>query len=291
MDLFVNPKLSAPEQVRPVDAHIGKLLIDAGKIDANDVKRIIQVQKEQGLRFGEAALQLRLVDSRDILRALSVQFEYPYAPADSGLNRALVMASQPFSARSEAIRALRSQLLLRWFGGRRKLLAVTSARRGEGSTEVAANLAIAYAQLGEKTLLIDTDMREPGLYKMFNFKEGAGLSGLLAGRGSLFEAVEYVDPISGLAVLCTGAQPPNPQELLSRPAFVSLLTEASENYDVIILDTAPALESADAQIVSAVTGGALVVARRNTTRARDLRDIGEQFSPIGVAVVGTVMVD
>jgi chain length determinant protein tyrosine kinase EpsG len=291
MDLFVNPKLSAPEQVRPIDAHIGKLLIDAGKLNANDVKRIVALQKEQGLRFGEAALSLRLVDSKDILRALSVQFEYPYAPADSGLHRDLVMATQPFGARAEALRALRSQLMLRWFGGRRKLLTVTSARRGEGCSEVAANLAIAYAQLGEKTLLIDTDMRTPGLHKLFSFKEGVGLSNLLAGRGSLFEAVEYVDPINGLAVLCTGAQPPNPQELLSRAAFVSLLTEASETYDVIILDTAPALESADAQIVAAVTGGALVVARRNQTRSRDLQRVGDQFVPAGVTVVGTVMVD
>ena len=291
MDLFVNPKLSHAEQLRPLDAHIGKLLMDAGKLSAVDVKRIIAVQKEEGLRFGEAAISTGLVEENDILRALSVQFEYPHIPSDCPLNKKLVLASQPFSARAEAFRALRSQLLLGWFGGRKKLLAVSSARKGEGSSEVAANLAIAFAQLGEKTLLIDADMRNSGQYALFNFKPAAGLSNLLAGRGSLMDSVEYVDQIGALAILCSGAQPPNPQELLCRPAFASLLREAAEAYDVIIIDTPPALESADAQVIAAITGGSLLVARRHQTRVRELQQIKDQFAQVGITAIGAVVID
>ncbi len=290
MEIIANTDTARVGRLSAVDTHIGKLLLDAGKLNQNDIKNIIALQKEEGLRFGEAALRLGLATEQDVLRALSVQFEYPCVPpGEAGFSKEVIAAYEPFSKPVEALRALRSQLMLRWFGGRRKMLSVTSVRAGEGASALAANLAVTFAQLGEKTLLIDADLRNPGQYDLFGLKPAAGLSNLLAGRGTLYDAVEFIEQMKGLSVLCAGATPPNPQELLSRATFRELLAAAAEDYDVIIIDTPPALASADAQIISAITGGSLLVARRNETRVDDVSRLKEQFLPAGAVLLGVVL--
>ena len=128
--------------------------------------------------------------------------------------------------------------MLRWFDAEteRKALAIVSPSHGEGRSFIAANLAIVFSQLGERTLLVDADLRTPCQHELFKLGNTPGLSGLLAGSSN-HHAVLRVPSLPGLSVLPAGAVPPNPQELLGRPAFVEAVYTLSRDFDVIIIDT------------------------------------------------------
>ena len=273
------------------DRSIGALLVDAGKLKLEHAERIIRAQREHHLRFGEAAVKLGLVSPADIETALSRQFEYPYLrQTDPSLTPELVAAFQPFSPQVETLRGLRSQLMLRWFDGpsKRQALAVVSPERGEGRSLIAANLAVVFSQLGERTLLIDADLRNPRQHFLFKLDNSAGLSTVLSGRGGA-EMVRRIPSLLDLSVLPTGSLPPNPQELLSRPAFTQMLSEFYSEFDIVLIDTPAGMNFADAQTVAARAGGALMVMHRNFTRVRHARDLAQNLSETGATVVGTVI--
>lgn len=283
---------SIPTLSSRVEITIGKLLQDAGKISETDIKRVLNEQKNGDRRFGEIAVRLGLVNAEDVLRALSQQFEYPLSPARSeAFSPHLVAARQPFGESAEALRALRSQLMLRWFTGRRRLLALAGTRAGDGCSRLAANLAVAFAQLGHRTLLIDADLRDPALHTFFGMANSAGLSGILSGRATLGDGVARIDALRNLSLLRAGPMPPNPQELLSRATFLHLLGHAAREYDTVIIDTTPASACVDAQIVAAAAGGCLLVTRRHHSRVDDIARLREQLAPAGATVVGAVIND
>lgn len=268
---------------------IGRILQDLGKISAEENERILQLQKKEGLRFGDAARKLRLASEADILQALAIQFDYPYlAPEKGEVDKALIAAYEPFSPQVEALRALRSQLKLRWFNHGNKALSVISANPGEGSNNLAANLAIVFSQLGEHTLLIDANLRRPTQHALFNLPDSRGLSDVLIGRASI-EVIREIDAISNLSVLGAGTIPPNPQELLARRTFGELMNLVQDIYDVVIVDTAPAISSADAQLVAAHCRGALLVSRLNETPMSDIANVGDQLTVSDVQLVAAIV--
>jgi chain length determinant protein tyrosine kinase EpsG len=269
---------------------IGQILVESGRLSAADADRILQFQQDSQARFGEAGRALGLITEDDLRFALSVQFDYPYLGRDSGLSRDLVAAYQPASAQVEQLRALRSQLMLRWFSTapERKGLAVVSAGRAEGRSYLAANLAIVFSQLGERTLLIDADLRTPRQHQLFDLGKQAGLSDMLAGRAGL-EAVVPIPALRDLAVLPAGAIPPNPQELLGRPQFLKLLQSLGEEHDVILMDTPAAGHYADAHTVAVRAGAALLVARQGQTSVPKLAHLTHGLREFGVVVVGSVL--
>jgi chain length determinant protein tyrosine kinase EpsG len=269
---------------------LGRLLFDAGKLTEIDVNRVIVAQRKKNMRFGEAAMRLGLVTREDVEQALAQQFGYPYVTADSGLDPTLVAAHQPFGAAAEALRELRSQLQLRWFNEKEHTLAICAPRKRSGSSHLAANLAISFAQLGERTLLIDANFRKPAQHSLFNATPAAGLSHLLIGRCGLDEVLVPIAPFADLKVLFAGTQPPNPQELLSRVTFRYLLETSASKFDVVIIDTPPILEYSDAQIVATVAGGCLLTARRHKTRVADIERAREKFAPTRAAILGTAIV-
>ena len=266
---------------------IGRILLEEGKIQAEDADRILRTQKELNLRFGDAAVKLGLVTEDDILRAVSQQFDYSSLPADSDLiDSEVVAAFRSHSKEIEAFRTLRSQLALRWFA-ENKSLVVSASTAGQGSSHVSANLAVLFSQLGEKTLLIDADMRTPRMHVLFKVANKQGLSDMLASRAGT-EAIQTIEAFDNLSVLTAGTSTPNPLELLSRNQFWH---EIEQDFDVIIIDTPPALESADAQSIVAKVGGALIVARNNEAKLADIEDVQSQFLIAGADVVGVVLND
>jgi len=270
------------------DRSIGKILLDAGKLKAGDAERALRFAREKSIRFGEACLQLKLVTQADIDAALSRQFDYPYLrPGDTNLSDELVAAYHPFSTQVEALRALRTQLLLRWFNPERKLLAIVSPAHGDGRSYLAANLAIVFSQLGEKTLLIDADMRDARQHDLFKLSNQYGLSALLTGRVN-GAAIERVGNFANLSVLPAGASPPNPLELVSRPEFKDLLANESRSFDVVLIDTPAAESSSDAQAIAARAGGALVVAREHRSRMESLARLTASIQSTHAEVVGCV---
>jgi protein-tyrosine kinase len=204
-------------------------------------------------------------------------------------SKALVGLHEPQSRHTEALRELRSQLILRWFKEGRTTLAVTGGRSGDGCSTIAANLAIVLAQLGERTLLIDANFRNPKQHELFSLKPEAGLADLLRGRDVYDEALTAVPSLEHLRVLCAGAIPANPQELLSRASFIYVLKTMSEKYRSIVIDTPPALAFADAQIVSARAQGCLLVTRRHRTRLADVDEVKRRLEPTGAQLLGAVI--
>jgi len=275
------------------DRSIGAILIDSGRLKAEEAESILRLQREQGLRFGDAAMQLGLLTKEDIDFAIARQFDYPYLlRGQSAVSEDLIAAYSPFTPQVEALRALRSQLMLRWFDAdaEHKALAIISAERNEGRSFIAANLAIVFSQLGEHTLLVDADMRNPSQHKAFGLDNRAGLSAVLTGRGGP-ETIQRVPALRDLSVLPAGVQPPNPSELLARPDFAQLLKQLAKEFDILILDTPAASDSADAQTVTMRAGGGLIVARRNASRAGRVRGIAEHAIQTNATIVGTVLND
>jgi receptor protein-tyrosine kinase len=270
---------------------IGAILIDAGRLSPDNADIILRLQRERGTSFGETAVGLGLLTEADIELGLSRQFDFPYLlKGQSQVSSELVAAYEPFGTDAEALRVLRSQLMLRWFDRTqgRSALAITSAGRSEGRSFLAANLALVFSQLGERTLLIDADMRNPRQHQLFGLSNRSGLSALLSG-GCDVEAIETIAALPDLAVLSAGAVPPNPQELLARPLFSQLLEKMAFEYDVILIDT-PALDTcADAQSIAARAGAALVVARNNVSHVRSLRNLADAMNQASVVVVGSVL--
>ena len=271
------------------DANIGKLLQEAGKLKPQDMERVLKLQQAENLRFGEAAQKLGLVAEADIQQALSRQFEYPYIPAaEAGLSPELTTATNPYSKEAEALRSVRSELLLRWFQEGRKTLAIGSVRADEGSSYLAANLAVLFAQMGRKVLLIDANMRQPRQHEIFNLGNGMGLSDTLAERVPSLQ-VRTVKSFPTLNILPAGSPPPNPVELLARPAFGALLSGLETSYDIILLDSAPSQLGSDFQLVAAHAGGMLIATRRHVSRLSLLVELKEKITLTGAQVVGAVV--
>jgi chain length determinant protein tyrosine kinase EpsG len=288
---MTDPREGAPAgpSVDIDDRSIGRILIDMGKLRPADVPRVFRLHREKAIRFGEAARKLRLVSNADIQYALSVQFGFPYVSGAPGsLAPELVAAYDPFDPQLEALRNLRAQLLLHWFGPERRALAVVSHGVRDGRTYVASNLAVMFAQLGETTLLVDADLRNPRQHRIFRLMNQRGLAHALYGRGAkaVPEAVPYFE---NLFVLSAGTVPPNPSELLSRTELSGLLADAAKRFSVVLIDTSAAARGSDALLVTARAGGALIVARENQTQFAELRQLHGGIAACGAKVAGTVL--
>lgn len=274
------------------DQSMGEILIDLGKLSREDVDRIIEYQRDKGLYFGEAAVELKLVEQEDILQALSKQFGYTYDRDEEILSKKLVMAYSPFGEQAEEFRTIRGQLISNWLGAEQKTLAIVSPERKEGRSYVAANLALAFSQLGRPTLLIDADMRAPKQHSNFNFTRRVGLSMLLAGRVRIDDLDVLPDQIPSfqhLSVLGCGAVPPNPAELLSKATFSLILKELKKYFDIIIIDTPPATYQADVISIATVTGSALLVTRSGHSKLKDTKNLISLLSKAGTIIAGAVL--
>ncbi len=274
------------------DRSIGDIISQTKNLTAEQVETILLYQREKGVRFGEAAIALGLATDRDVLFALSQQFHYPYSP-DENLRKfsdELVVANKPFSQQAEAFRAIRSQLMKRLYSGdsARCALAVVSPDSGDGKTFFSANLAVALSQLGGRTLLVDADLRGPRQHGLFGIENNSGLSGVLSGRAEA-NVIQQVRDLPSLYVLPVGNVPPNPLELFERPAFGLLISELMSKFDYVVVDTPAAVYGADAGVIAAKCGAALVVARRGTSRLSALQDLVSSISESPAKLAGVIM--
>lgn len=284
-----NERLASRQQ----DDSIGAILVRSGRLSTVDVEKVMRFSLERKLRFGDAAIELGVLTPADIDLALSQQYEYAYLlPGQSAISEEVIAAYEPFTQRVEALRALRHQLMWRWFdtGAERRALAITSAEPGDGRSFLAANLAVVFSQQRQRTLLIDADLRAPRQHQMFGLENRAGLSGLLAGRSGL-DAIQHVPSLADLSVLTAGALPPNPSELLGLPAFGLLLRELAANYDVILIDTPAGDVYSDAQLIASRAGAAVMVAHQDHSHVNKLRDLVGLLTDARVHLVGTVLND
>ncbi len=281
---------SLPTSASQSSTQMGPMLVAMGKLSQKDLSLILALQKREGLRFGEAALKLGLVQAEDINAILAEQFAYTQTPAPSSqLDHRLSALFQPDSPQAEALRSLRSELMLRYFNTQsQRSLALVSAEDAEGSALAAADLAICFAQLGLRTLLVDTNLRSPQLNRLLHLPEHApGLSDWLAGRTAV--APTNIAAVRSLWLLPAGTRAPNPQELLSGKRYQERLTALTQQFDITLISTTPMDSNRDAQIVAAQAGAALLLARQHQTRTQALAAICQRLRDLGVRLLGAAM--
>jgi succinoglycan biosynthesis transport protein ExoP len=171
--------------------------------------------------------------------------------ADAAEARAIFTLTDPTSHYTEALRGLRTAILLSRGGAPPKVLLITSSVSGEGKSTLATNLASLLAQQGKKVLLIDADLRRPTLHHLLGLPNAFGLSSLLTSESTAAEAMETlasVPGVPGLSVLPAGPIPPYPAEILGSPQMTRLIEEFSEHFDFVMMDSAPVLAVTDAVV-------------------------------------------
>ena len=184
----------------------------------------------------------------------------------------------------EAFRTLRTNLM---YIDDLKVITISSSSPNEGKTVTAFNLAYQFARLGKRVVLIDADMRRSSLRSYLMLKDKvSGLSEALSRQSRNYLFPTNVD---NLFVILSGKNPPNPSELLSSPIFDQLISALKENFDYVIIDTAPMVVSMDATIVGRKSDGLVMVIRNEMTRKKNLRRIRADLERNGVRLVGAVL--
>ncbi|MFI4869025.1 MAG: CpsD/CapB family tyrosine-protein kinase [Steroidobacterales bacterium] len=296
--------------VRPIDAELSDALIAHCKLSGPDIDRITETMRTQRQSFCDAALNLKLATREDIDDVLNWVREHSRAAqpgvietairsAQGGtaltvrqgvarLSSELIHARDADNERSERIRALRTDLMLLNDSVQRgNVFALVGPGRGVGRSQLCAELAIAFGQLGRRTLLMDADLRHPRQHALFTADNQWGLAQALAlGEAPFLHGLEGLPE---MAVLTSGTIPPNPLELLSNRRFERLITELRRQYDFIVIDTPAASLYADALQIASVAQRVVVVSRTEATSFKSMKDMLRRLAVTESKILGAVI--
>jgi succinoglycan biosynthesis transport protein ExoP len=202
---------------------------------------------------------------------------------------ALITLKYPHSPAAEDFRTLRTNLRYAGIENPGGALLVTSANPGEGKTTIAANLAIAMAQAGKRVALVDADLRLPGVDRIFGLENETGLTSLFLDEPMVPEDALQSSPVPGLKILTSGELPPNPAEMLESRRMTEILQQLRQQFDMVILDSPPALVVADASILASHCSGAILVVDSGRTRTEAARKAVETLTPSQVKLLGVAL--
>lgn len=244
------------------------------------------------LGFAIAALRATLdnrLDSRADVESISGAPAVGEIPYDKSMRQdPLILRGEPTSPGAETFRRLRMNLQFLEIGRPTRSFVVTSSIPGEGKTTTIANTALALAENGLRVVLVDADLRRPRIADVMGVEGSAGLTDVLIARLELDDALQPWGR-DGLAVLPSGAIPPNPTELLGSDAMAAVIAELERRYDVVLVDAPPLLPVADAAVLTKLTGGALLVASMHRTTRKQLAGARAALADVGCAAVGSIM--
>lgn len=256
-------------------------------VSTADLSLAVERQRKGEMRFSEAVFDLGLATRAMVDAAVSAEAEaHTIQLARPSL--LLKVAHDAFHPHSERIRALRTELLLRSGPATSQTLAVVSAGTGEGRSVLAAELAIAFAQLDEPTLLVDADLRRPYQHHLFNADNRRGLGSLAAGEPPCLQAVEGLPQ---LAVLTAGPSLASPQDLLGGPRMAHWLRHWAAGYRHIVLDTSAAADNADALTLAGRIDAVLPLARRHHSSMPALKTLLERLRAAPARQLGAVLLE
>lgn len=280
---------AAADALLDPERQLERALIRLCALSEHAIDEIWDTQRNFNISFSEAARRLGYVSQADIdsavasSRKIAVIEKRPLRPSIE-----LVLPHDPFSEHAEKLRALRTELLLRHEGGTRgNLIAVLSPCAGEGRSQLAAELAIAFSQLGQSTLLVDADFRRPRQHTLFGADNQQGLS-----QAIMTGDTPYVQPVENLPhlwVLTAGMLPPNPAELLSDGRFEALIDHWRRRYEHVVIDTAPVSQYSDALAVATLVSRALVLSRAQHTPYKATREMLRRLSATQSQILGAVI--
>jgi succinoglycan biosynthesis transport protein ExoP len=220
--------------------------------------------------------------SRKRLKTVSLEIEKSESPA-------LVTYVRPKSESAEAYRALRTSILLSSFGAPPKVILVTSALPQEGKTTISANSALVLAQRGSRVLLIDADLRRPGIDKLFGFRSRGGLSSVISGVDKIDDVMVPFTRVPNLWIMPAGPIPPQPAELLGSSVMKDHITRWRNEFDHIIIDTPPCLSVTDAVVLSPEADRVILVARSGKTTKFALRRACDLLLQVNARIMGIVL--
>jgi capsular exopolysaccharide synthesis family protein len=199
------------------------------------------------------------------------------------------MLTNPESAAAEAFRALRTSIMLSRTGGGPKVILITSCIPGEGKTTVSSNLAVAFAQHDKKVIIVEADMRRPRMKHAFDVPNKVGLCSVLAGSHTSEEAILHGVQVPTLDVLPAGPHPPMPSEMLGSKAFDELLTQLRAQYDIVLIDSPPALLVTDAVSISSKSDATIWISQAGVVTRPQLARAADLIERNGMPVIGFVV--
>jgi protein-tyrosine kinase len=293
------------------DQELNEALVLLHRLSNEAVERINELMRNLHIRFADAALHTGVISQNeldealawirrramtqgrsiveDVMRRRTEQHEvvlWKGAPVEAG--EQLIIAHQPDHPRSESLRRLRTELILRTAGRRgAAFFALLSPCAQEGRSQLAAELAICFAQLGRKTLLVDTDLRRPRQHELFGADNEQGLAQALSADGTL--NLCGVKGLPKMALLTSGGHPPNPVELLHGPRFDRMMSEWRRTFEFVVLDTPPTSEFSDGLTVASAAGNVVVLGRARVTTFSALKEMRRNLEPTQTRIVGAVI--
>ena len=247
------------------------------------------------------------IEAKDVQEALKDKYKQDIADDTMVREACFIPNFGPQSILAESFRSLRTNIQFSALDKNIKSIVLTSASPLEGKTSVAANLAIAMAQAGSKTLLLDTDLRKPNLYRIFGLDASPGVTELLLSNYDFSETVKTVTDImmgkismdkimltpgvDNLHIVTCGTIPLNPAELIQSQKFKSFIDEIQDQYDVVLMDTPPLISAADASILAINADAVLLVYRAGKVARGILKRAKAQLEQVKANIIGVVLND
>jgi protein-tyrosine kinase len=290
---------------------VREALTQSGKLTPEVNARIEEAMRAMALGFGDAIVHLGLVSPMELAEAMETARQHAPAGSDGIIETALqrmhgsrnlpvkyfstckagpelMVAHHGDSAYSEQIRALRTELLLlNSASSGANIIALLSPCAGEGRTRLCAELAVAYSQLGRRTLLVDADLRRPRMHKLFEADVTGGLGQALTLRSA--PQLLAVEKLPHLFVVMAGPTTHNPLELLSNGHFEAQISDWRKKYEMVIIDTPPVTEYADGLAIASCVEQVLVISRADSTPHKNMKEMLRRLATTQSRIVGAVI--
>jgi protein-tyrosine kinase len=275
---------SINDSMKSLHVSFSEAALHTGLVTQNELDQAMEWVRRQSLNEGRGIVEEALRRSSSARREMVLWQGERLLPG-----KELILAHDPYNIRSETIRSLRTELLMRTSGRRGAgIFALLSCDAGEGRSQLCAELAIAFAQLGSRTLLVDGDMRRPRQHLLFGAENQMGLAQALVDT-STPTRMHGIEGVPQMGLLTSGTPPPNPLELLSSSRFERLVADWRRSYEFVVIDTPPASQFSDSLPIATAAGHVVILGKKNTTSFKALTELQRKLGTTHARVVGAVI--